>query len=73
MIVIKWVVIKEMPEDCSDCIYFSSKPHPAKGWTDSCELMMECMDDDADEGWQWGGDQRPLNCPLIEIKEVENE
>ena len=59
--------IARMPDDCADCVWFGTKPHPVKGWTDQCELMYECMDDDACDEWQWGGDGRPKACPLVEV------
>lgn len=67
MVVIKMECIKTLPETCDDCTYYSCKPHPYKGWSNGCELCMQCMDDDQDEDWIYGGDSRPKNCPLMEI------
>ena len=72
MIAIK-TSIKLLPEYCEDCIYFGVKPHPYKGWTDICELCCEHMDDDAEDDWVYDGNGRPKNCPLIEVKDGENE
>ncbi len=72
MIAIK-TSIKNLPEYCDDCIYYSCRPHPYKGWSDCCDLCSQCMDDDQEEGWIYDGNGRPKNCPLIEIKENENE
>lgn len=72
MIAIK-TSIRNLPEYCDDCTYYSCRPHPMKGWTDCCELCSQCMDDDQEEGWIYDGNGRPKNCPLIEIKENENE
>lgn len=71
MVVIK-TDIKFMPEYCDDCRWFGCKPHPYKGWSDSCELMSQCMDDDQEEEWIYDGNGRPKNCPLMEI-DVEVE
>lgn len=65
--------IKEMPKHCDDCIWYGTRPHPFKGWTDECELMSQCMDDDQEDGWIYGGNNRPKNCPLIEILGGEYE
>ena len=44
--------MKSLPEYCDDCIYYGCKPHPYKGWSDSCELCTQCLDDDnGDENW----------------------
>jgi len=62
--------MKSLPEYCDDCIYYGCKPHPYKGWSNSCELCTQCLDDDnGDENWIYDGNGRPNNCPLIEIKE----
>lgn len=68
MIVIK-TSITELPEYCDDCTYYSCRPHPYKGWTDTCELCMQCLDDDGEKGWLYDGNGRPENCPLFEVKE----
>ena len=68
MIVIK-TDIKRMPEYCDACIWHGSRPHPNKGWTELCELMGRCMDDDQDDEWIYDGDSRPKACPLVEIDE----
>ena len=69
MIAIKWESMKEVPEYCDNCIYFGTRPHPIKGWTDLCELMNECMDDDCEDGWIYDGNGRPKNCPIIEVED----
>ena len=72
MIAIK-TSMKFLPQMCDGCIYYTCRPHPMKGWTESCELCSQCMDDDQEEGWIYDGDDRPKNCPLIEIKENEDD
>lgn len=67
MVAIK-TTLSKLPDYCDDCQWYSIRPHPCKGWTEQCELMCQCMDDDADEGWIYDGNGRPNNCPLIEIK-----
>lgn len=69
MIAIKSTAMKEIPKYCDDCIWYGCKPHPQKGWTDMCELMSHCMDDDQPEEWIYDGNGRPEMCPLIEITE----
>lgn len=59
--------IKEMPEYCGDCRWHGCSPHPMKGWSDFCELMNQCLDDDQEEGWIYDGNDRPKNCPLMEV------
>lgn len=68
MVVMKMTHMEHIPKYCDDCIYYGCKPHPYKGWSESCELCMQCMDDDQDEGWMYDGNGRPKNCPLMEIK-----
>lgn len=70
MIAIKIPALQKMPDGCDDCIYYGILPHPYKGWTERCELCNQCLDDDQEEGWIFGGNDRPKNCPLVEIKEV---
>ena len=60
----------QIPDTCDDCIYYGCKPHPYKGWTDCCELCMQCMDDDQEDDWIYDGNSRPKNCPLIDIKHI---
>ena len=73
MIAIK-TSIKNMPEYCDDCIWYGTRPHPYKGWTEQCELMCQCMDDDVSEEWVYDGNGRPSACPLVEVKEgVDHE
>ena len=68
MIAIK-TTMEYMPSDCDYCRWFGTRPHPYKGWTDICELMGHCMDDDQPEEWIYSGDSRPKACPLVEIAE----
>ena len=72
MIAIK-TSIKSLPEYCDNCVWFGCKPHPYKGWSDSCDLMSHCMDDDQPEEWVYDGNSRPKACPLIEVDEEEGE
>ena len=65
--------LKQMPEYCDDCRWYGTRPHPMKGWTELCELMGECMDDDAKEGWLYDGNGRPANCPLVEVEGSDRE
>lgn len=67
MVVMKLTHMKHVPEFCDDCTYYSCKPHPYKGWSNGCELCMQCLDDDQEEGWIYDGNSRPKNCPLVEI------
>lgn len=59
--------IKNIPASCDECIWFSTRPHPYKGWTDDCELMSHCLDDDQPDEWVYDGNKRVSACPLIEI------
>jgi len=68
MVVMKMTHMKHIPDTCDDCIYYGCKPHPYKGWSDSCELSMQCLDDDQEENWIYDGNSRPKNCPLIEVE-----
>lgn len=72
MIVIK-TGLRCMPEDCDLCRWFECRPHPYKGWTDSCGLMGQCMDDDQPDEWIYSGDGRPEACPLMEVAEEKEE
>lgn len=73
MVVMKMAHMKHIPEYCDDCIYYGCKPHPYKGWTDSCELCMQCLDDDQEKGWIYDGNGRPANCPLMEVDDLQSE
>ena len=66
MIAIK-TEMNELPRNCDYCPWYASRPHPYKGWTEECELMNCCMDDDAPEDWVWDGDKPPKGCPLFEV------
>lgn len=68
MLAIKCEGMHEMPKYCDDCIYYATRPHPYKGWSDECQLGMHTMNED-DEDWTYDGNGRPKMCPLIEIKE----
>lgn len=70
MIAIKSDAMKRMPKYCDDCIWYGTRPHPHKGWTDICELMGHCMDDDQEEEWIYDGNGRPKACPLIEVADT---
>lgn len=61
--------MKGLPEYCEDCQWYGSRPHPHKGWSELCELMSHCMDDDQPEEWIYDGNGRPKACPLVEVKE----
>jgi hypothetical protein len=65
--------MKELPEYCDDCQWYGNMPHPYKGWTETCELMNHCMDDDEPEEWIYDGNGRPKACPLVEVKENADE
>lgn len=65
--------ITNMPEYCEECRWYGSRPHPYKGWTDLCELMCQCMDDDQPEEWIYNGNGRPKACPLVEITDCRKE
>lgn len=67
MVVIK-TNIKEMPEVCDECMWYGTRPHPYKGWPDSCELMSHCLDDDQPKEWIYDGNDRPIACPLYEVQ-----
>lgn len=69
MIAIKTNAMKEMPECCDDCPWYACRPHPIKGWTEACELMVHSMDDDESEEWIYDGNSRPKACPLIEVED----
>ena len=73
MLAIKVECMKHMPSDCDSCHWFSTRPHPYKGWTDICELMGHCMDDDQPEEWIYSGDERPKACPLVEVVDYKEE
>lgn len=68
MIAIK-TSLKELPESCDHCNWYTCRPHPFKGWTNICELMGHCMDDEQGEEWIYDGDGRPSACPLMEVDE----
>lgn len=69
MVVIK-TSLRKLPKYCDDCIYYECRPHPYKGWSDSCGLCVQCLDDDnGDEEWIYDGDSRPKKCPLMEVKD----
>lgn len=72
MIVIK-TNIRNMPEYCDDCRWYSTRPHPVKGWAEVCELMLECIDDDAPDEWKYDGNDRPKACPLLEVAKGGSE
>ena len=65
--------MKVLPKYCDDCQWYSSRLHPIKGWTELCELMCHCMDDDQSEEWIYDGNGRPKACPLVEVKEGTDE
>ena len=69
MVVTKNPFMKELPKVCDECMYYSSRPHPYKGWTDMCELCCHCMDDDEPSEWIYDGNTRPKACPLAEVDE----
>lgn len=70
MIAIK-TSLKELPETCEYCLWFGCRPHPFKGWSDGCELMGHCMDDDQEAEWIYDGNGRPSACPLIDVADKE--
>jgi hypothetical protein len=72
MVVIK-TMMKDLPDDCSYCQWFGCRPHPAKGWSDLCELESHCLDDDQEEDWIYTGDGRVKACPLMEVPEVQED
>lgn len=59
--------MKSLPECCDYCQWYECRPHPYRGWSEGCGLMMHCMDDDQPEEWIYDGNGRPKACPLIEI------
>lgn len=63
--------LKRVPNFCDDCRWYELRPHPMKGWTESCGLMNHCMDDDQPEEWIYDGNGRPGACPLVEMEEEE--
>lgn len=67
MVVIK-TNIEEMPKVCDECTWYGTKPHPYKGWSDSCELMSHCLDYDQPKEWIYDGNDRPIACPLYEVQ-----
>lgn len=71
MIAIKVTAMKIMPECCDECCWYECRPHPYKGWIESCGLCMHCMDDSEPEEWIYDGNGRPKACPLIEMEEDE--
>lgn len=66
MVVIK-TSLKEIPQYCEDCQWYECRPHPNKGWSEGCGLMMHCIDDDQPEEWIYDGNGRPEACPLDEV------
>ena len=72
MIAIK-TSLKEMPKYCEDCVWYENRPHPHKVWTEICELMAHCMDDDQEDEWIYDGGSRPVKCPLVDIKDREGD
>ncbi len=67
MLAIKTTAMNKMPESCDECIWFETRPHPHRGWTDICQLEAHCLDDDQPKEWIYSGDGRVKACPLIEI------
>ena len=65
--------MKVLPKYCDECQWYNSRPHPHKGWSELCELMSHCMDDDQPEEWIYDGNGRPKACPLVEVKEDTDE
>ena len=59
--------MKLLPGCCDYCQWYECRPHPYRGWSEGCGLMMHCMDDDQPEEWIYDGNGRPKACPLIEI------
>ena len=72
MVVMKMTHMKNLPETCDDCCYYECGPHPYKGWSNGCGLCMPCTDDDQEEGWIYDGNDRPKNCPLMEVNADED-
>lgn len=73
MVVIKVPHMKYIPECCNECIYNATRSDSYKEWPDHCELCTHSIDDDQDEDWVYGGNNKPKNCPLVEAKEVKGE
>ena len=73
MLAIKTTAMNKIPESCDECIWFETRPHPHRGWTDICQLEIHCLDDDQPEEWIYDGNGRVKACPLIEINEVIND
>ena len=71
MICIKTDLMK-LPQRCDECDWWQTDPHPRKGWVDWCGLCKEVTDDDASDGWLYDGEKRPNNCPLVDVKVVED-
>ena len=71
MLAIKITAMVKMPDSCDTCIWFGTRPHPHKGWTELCELEGHCLDYDQPEEWIYDGNGRIQACPLIEIQEDE--
>lgn len=69
MICIRVTAMAKMPDRCDTCIWFGTRPHPHKGWTDLCDLMGHCIDDDQPDEWVFDGNERPKACPLMEVND----
>lgn len=69
MIAIK-TKMKALPEYCDECTWYQCIPHPDKGWTQGCGLMMQCLDDDQPEKWRYDGNERPKACPLFDTDQM---
>ena len=69
MVVIK-TSLQNMPDYCDECQWYGSRPHPFKGWSEGCELMGHCMDDDQTEEWVYDGNGRPKACPLVNVPDT---
>lgn len=63
--------MEKLPEYCEECQWYGTRPHPYNGWTNICELMSHCMDDDQPKEWIYDGNSRPEACPLVEMAEQE--
>ena len=72
MIAIK-TSLRNLPEYCEDCQWYECRPHPMKGWSESCGLMNECMDDDGPKEWIYDGNGRPEACPLVNVEQEARE
>lgn len=66
MIAIK-TKMKKLPKNCDDCQWLGLIHATDEGWSQLCELMNHCMDDDQPKEWIYDGNGRPEACPLIEI------